>query len=259
MEKSYTLNIDQDEFKDVNDLNLKIKLNINKSKKFVTDEELFDIKYDWSGLSQLSLENDKLVQIDWLKYYKDIYQKNQVVIHHTCSGPGISGDLATWKNFKSHIATCVIIGRDGKINQLFNSKYWGYHLGCGNKFLDQHSIAIELDSWGQLHEIDGDFYNIYNQKVDVPIRRYIKGFRKEQIFEAYTKEQLWSLGELLLLWNNKYDISLKYNEDIWDISERALNGESGVFTHVSYRPKGKWDAHPDPQLISLLKYLSKAV
>lgn len=255
MEKSLTIDISQQELKDINNLNLNIKLNVEKNKKFITDEDLFEIKYDWTGLESLSLEDNKLIQVNWLKYYPDIYKKNQVTIHHTVSGPGISGDLEHWKTFKSHIATCIIIERDGKINQLFSSKYWGYHLSCGNTFLDQHSIAVELDNWGQLYELNGKFYNVYDKEVNVPIRRYIKGFRGEQIFEAYTKEQLWSLGQLLLLWNINYEIPLRYNEDMWDVSEKALNGEPGIFAHVSYKPSGKWDAHPDPQLISLLKYL----
>lgn len=257
MQKSYSLDIDQNELKDVNSLTLNIELNVNKGSKYPTSDELFDSKFNWTGIGPLDLESDRLMQVDWLKYYTEVYQKNQVVLHHTVSGPGIEGDLAHLKTFDSHIAICIIISRDGTINQLFSSKYWGYHLGCGNTFLDQHSIAVELDNWGQLYEKDGKFYNVYDKVVDVPVRKYLKGFRGEQIFEAYTKEQIWSLGELLLLWSQNYDIPLRYNEDMWDVSDRALNGESGIWSHVSFRPKGKWDAHPDPMLISLLKYLEK--
>jgi len=217
----------------------------------------------WSDLKPLKLNDKDLVQVEWLKYYKDKFKKNQIVLHHTVSGPGIKGDLATWKKFKSHIATSVIIGRDGKINQLFSSKYWGYHIGCGKPNLDKHSIAVELDNWGQLEEIDGELYARYGNKVDVPTVHYPEGFRGEQIFEAYPVAQLRALGELLLLWNKIYDIPLGYHVDMWDVSKLALAGTSGVWSHVSFRPwpssKNKWDCHPDKNLISMIRTVSGLV
>ena len=217
----------------------------------------------WSDLKPLQLNDEDLVQVSWLKYYKEKFSKNQIVLHHTVSGPGIQGDLNTWKKYNSHIATCVIIDRDGTINQLFPSKYWGYHLGCGKSDLDRHSIAVELDNWGQLEERNGKLYTVYDSVVDVETVHYALGFRGEQVFEAYPVAQLRALGELLLLWNKTYDITLNYNEDMWDVSERALNGTDGVWAHVSYRPwpskKNKWDVHPDPNLKSMLRTVSGLV
>jgi len=216
--------------------------------------------WDWSDLKPLSLDDKDLVQVEWVKYYKEYFTKKQIVIHHTISGPGISGDLEHWKTFKEHVATCVIIERNGKINQLFSSKYWGYHLGCGNSSLDKGSIAIELDNWGQLTERNGKLYTVYDSVVDVPTSVYPMGFRGSQIYEAYTYNQLHSLGEIILLWNKTYNIPLNYNEDMWDISPRALGGTPGVWTHVSYRPyPQKSDCHPDPNLISLLKTLPNLI
>ena len=214
----------------------------------------------WSDLKPLELYDPDLVQVEWLKYYKEVFTKKQIVLHHTVSGPGIQGDLNTWKNYDAHIATCVIIERDGKINQLFSSKYWGYHLGCGKTSLDKASIAIELDNWGQLHEKDGQLYTIYDSKVDVPVVHYPKGFRGEQTFEAYTEAQLRSLGELLLMWNKYYKIPLTYRENFYDLNQDALKGEPGVWSHTSFRPwpsnRNKWDIHPDPNLLSMLRTIS---
>ena len=211
----------------------------------------------WDDLKPLDVENDEdLIQVPWLKFYDDIFEKKQVVLHHTVSGPGVSGDINHFSTFDDHIAVCIIIDREGKMHQLFSSKYWGYHLGCGNSSLDKHSIAIELDNWGQLTERNGKLYTVYDSVVDVPVRTYPNGFRGEQIFEAYTLPQLHSLGELLLLWNQTYNIPLDYNSDMWETSSKALAGEPGIWAHVSYRPSGKWDVHPDPELISLLKSLA---
>lgn len=213
----------------------------------------------WNDLKPLDLNDKDLKVIPWEKYYKEEYIKKQIVLHHTVSGEGIRGDLDTWVKYKSNIATCMIIERDGTINQLFSSKYWGYHLGAGKNTLDQQSIAIELDNWGQLTEKDGELYTVYKNKVDVEVVHYPKGFRGEQIFEAYSYAQLRALGEVLLYWNQRYNIPLDYNEDMWDVSQRALRGDDGIWAHVSYRPwpstSNKWDCHPDPNLISLLKTL----
>jgi len=217
----------------------------------------------WSDLKPLDLKDEDLLMVDWDRYYKEEFDKKQIVLHHTVSGPGIRGDLATWKKYKSNIATCMVVERDGKINQLFSSKYWAYHLGAGKSSLDKHSIGIELDNWGQLQDRNGKLFTVYDSIVDVPIVHYPLGFRGEQIFEAYTVEQLRAVGELLLFWNKRYGIPLTYNEDMWDVSPKALSGEKGVWAHVSYRPwpstANKWDVHPDPNLISMLKTISGLV
>jgi len=214
----------------------------------------------WSRLKPFKISSKKLKQIEWSKYYDETHPKKQIVLHHTVSGPGISGDLSTWENYKADIGTCVVISRDGKVNQLFSSSKWAWHLGVGKRKLDSESIGIELDNWGQLEEKNGELYTIYGNKVDVETVNYPMGFRGEQIFEAYPIAQLKSLGELLLLWSKTYNITLKYHEDMWDISQKALKGEPGVWAHVSYRPwpskNNKWDCHPDPNLIAMLKTIS---
>lgn len=233
---------------------------------------------DFSSIKPLHLDDADLVQVPWTKYYNEIKPKKQICLHHTVSGPGIEGDMNTWKAFESHIATCIIIERDGKINQLFPSKYWGYHLGVGKPQLEQASIAIELDSWGGLFLGDGNdkqfgknsdgspknittikdkFYNVYGGIVNVPVTHYPIGFRGYYYYESYSYEQLKAVGELILLWGKTYSIPLTYNTDMWDISHRALSGDPGIFTHVSYRkPSDKQDCHPDNNLISLLQILA---
>ena len=79
-------------------------------------------------------------------------------------------------------------------------------------------------------------------------------FKKYRYWENYTDAQIESTRELLLLWKDKYGIPLSYNEDIWDVSDRALKGEPGVFTHNSVR-SDKVDVYPHPKLIEMLKSL----
>jgi len=228
---------------------------------------------EWNKLKALT-DFSKITMIPWTRYEKEETTKNQIVLHHTVSGDGITGDLKTWENWRA-VATCVIIDRDGTINQLFSSKYWAYHLKAGNSELDKHSIGVELDNWGGLYKGDGNlkqfgkrrdgspnmvrtkpggFYATYGNEVKCPITTYKEGFRGYNYFESYTDNQLWSLGELLLLWKQRFDIPLTYHEDMWERSQNALDGLPGVWAHVSYRyPKAKQDAHPQPELIRMLK------
>jgi len=230
---------------------------------------------EWNTLKAFS-DFDKIIKVPWTKYNKEVSSKNQVVLHHTVSGDGITGDLKTWEQWRT-VSTPIIIDRDGTINQLFSSKYWSHHLKAGNSELDKHSIGVELDNWGGLIKGDGStrqfgkrrdgspnmvnmkvgaFYATYGNEVKCPITRYDEGFRGYKYFESYTVPQLRSLGELLLLWNQRYDIPLDYHEDMWQRSQNALSGTPGIWAHVSYRyPAAKQDAHPQPELIQMLKTL----
>ncbi len=216
------------------------------------------------------------------QYIPEIHTKNQIVLHHTASGKGVNGDYRHWLNSKSRIATCVIVDSEGVVNQLFSSKYWGYHLGIKSKVfkdrnipyqrLDKSSIGLEIDNWGGLKFIDnewraypnkygtGKLTNKYGNKIKVVLNEknltfYKNGFRGYEAFEAYGNKELETTAVLLKYWNKHYNIPLDYNSDIWDVTDRALKGESGLFSHVSYRDD-KSDCHPQEELIQMLKSLT---
>ena len=101
------------------------------------------------------------------QYYKEFTVKTQIGLHHTVSGVGIAGDLAWWLATTSRIATQYIVGRTEGIYKLFNSTYWGHHLGIKSSYLkkagfvdyktrnvllNKSCIGIELDSLGGLCE-----------------------------------------------------------------------------------------------------------
>jgi hypothetical protein len=59
----------------------------------------------------------------------------------------------------------------------------------------------------------------------------------------------------LVYWGKTYGIDLSYVEsDMWEVSNKALRGEAGVYTHNSYR-KDKNDISPQPKMIAMLKSL----
>ncbi len=199
------------------------------------------------------------------QYVRAQYDKTQIILHHTVSGGSAKAVALYWGSDKPRIATCMIIDKKGVPHQLFSSKYWGGHVG-GKTIMRKEfqrfglpyrncsktSIGVELVSWGGLNMIDGQLYNAYGGKFHGEHIYYPEGFRGYHYFDKYTQEQINTLKELLIYWNQRYNIPLNYNEDMWDVSEKALNNERGIWSHTSFR-SGKSDLYPDPELINMLK------
>jgi N-acetyl-anhydromuramyl-L-alanine amidase AmpD len=196
-------------------------------------------------------------------FYEESQSKNQVYLHHTAGGPNGEDVFKFWSNDAVRVATCVCISRDGTIVQGFHSQYWAFHLGLTNsvfalkklpyKALDKSSIGIEICNYGSLTLKNGKYYN-WAGGVVKDVCTLDKPFRGSLYYENYTDEQIQSVKELLLLWKDRYGIDIKYREDIWDICDRALKGENGVFTHCSVR-HDKSDIYPHPKMIAMLKSL----
>lgn len=224
---------------------------------------------------------NKIVKVDFPanQYFKQDFQKTQICLHHTVSGPGVMGDISYWKSTPDRIATCMIIDRNGTPYQCFSSKYWGYHLGVRNEDiisanisnytrLDLTTIGVELDSWGPLLEHTDHKY--YPVEFDKKKRKYIPNikakpvddyiiydapYRNFNVFEKYTDEQIESLRQLLIYWGSYWKIPLRYNEDMFDLSYSALSGVPGIWSHSSYR-LDKSDINPYPPLVQMLKSLN---
>ena len=220
-------------------------------------------------LSKLNLNDIISVDFPDNQYIKEQTDKKQIVIHHTVSGQGVNGDIAWWRSTVDRVGTAIIVGWDGKIYQCFSSKYWAYHLGLktsNNKKLNMESIGIEIDAWGGLIKFNKKWYPA---KWDKDLKKFVANTRVAPIqnvqvyeqkfngffgFEKYTDAQIEAVRELLVYWNERYKIPLDYNEDMWALSNKAIAGQTGVWSHVSYR-KDKSDCHPQPELIEMLKSL----
>lgn len=239
---------------------------------------------NWNTLKPIDTSTIKPVDFPEDRYYPIEYPKKQIVLHHTVSGKGITGDINTWLAMDGRIATCIVVDSVGIANQCLSSRFWAHHIGCKSTFLKEQgfsdwttrnidlnksSIAIEIDSWGPLvlgdgtqkqfgdkivTTISGKYYAAYGNQVDCEVVHYPNGFRGYYYYEKYNDLQIKTVGELLLLWNKKYNIPLDYNNSMWDISHDALSGKPGVWTHVSYRVD-KSDCAPQEDLIEMLKTL----
>lgn len=215
----------------------------------------------------MALDLTKIVQENFPEdqFVKEETVKKQITLHHTVSGIGVKGDIRHWLTDPKRIATQMIIAHDGTIHQCFSSKYWGYHLGIeesvfkkrGIKYqrLDKIAIAIEIDGYGGLKKKNGKWYNSYDIEVDSKtVYEYAEPYRGYYGYERYTDAQIKAVEDLLLYWGERYGIPLDYNEDMWDVSDRALKGEAGIWSHTSYR-SDKSDIHPQPEMIAMLKGL----
>ncbi len=210
------------------------------------------------------------------QYMKVETPKKQIYLHHTAGGPNPYNVYSGWVSNPERVGACVVIAgkpdktksyEEGEILQGFSSKYYIYHLGLKEqtfeKFnlpyqsLDKISIGVEICNWGQLTlGADGNFRNYVNGIVhEDEVCTLDKPFRGFKYYQKYTDAQIESVKYLLLLWKDKYGIPIDYNEDIFDVTPRALKGEAGVYTHCSVRYDSKWDIYPQPEMIEMLKSL----
>lgn len=241
---------------------------------------------NFKSMKRLDLSTINFVQFPENQYMREVFDKRQIVLHHTVSPVGVSGDLSWWLQTSDRVATALIIHDNGTPYQCFSSKYWAHHLGIKyhifkkygfddyrtrNSYLNKGSIGIEIDSLGPLVEHDGTWYwakwdaedkkHIANLRVPVPIDQvqiYSNGFRGFEGYAKYSDAQIKTTAESLLLWTDRYKIPLDYREDMWDMSRAALNGDQGVFTHNAYRPD-KSDIHPQPEMIKMLQQVKRYV
>lgn len=202
------------------------------------------------------------------QYYKVEQPKKIIVLHHTVSGDSVIGDLNWWKTTPERIATAYIIDRNGDVYQTFDDKFWAHHLGIttaqlkkfgstvSNERLNQLAVGIEIDSWGGLTQKNGKWINAGGKEMPIEkVEVLDKPYRGFKAFEKYTKEQIASVKELLLMLNQKYKIPLTYRPEMWEASREALVGTHGVFSHTSYR-SDKSDVFPSKDLIAMLKTLA---
>lgn len=201
------------------------------------------------------------------QYFQEEKKKTIIVLHHTAGGPNPLNVIHGWGYNPERVATSYIIAgkpdatnsyKEGDIFQCFEDKYWAYHLGLktvNNTYLNQISIGIEICNWGQLLLKDGKYLNYINKEVpaeDVIILQ--EPYRGFKYYHKYSDAQLESVRLLINDICDRYNISKNYNDNMFDVNTTALNGEGGIYSHVSYRTD-KNDCSPQPNLIGILKGL----
>ncbi|WP_424492754.1 N-acetylmuramoyl-L-alanine amidase [Salinimicrobium sp. GXAS 041] len=98
------------------------------------DEEGLDYGEHWVGTTNFNLR-----------------KPNYVIIHHTAQN-SVDHTLKTFTLKRTSVSSHYVIGEDGKIYQMLNDYYRGWHAGAGkwgnDSDLNSSSIGIELDNNG---------------------------------------------------------------------------------------------------------------
>jgi len=216
-----------------------------------SDGVLYDVEESTSFPFPLSVLKPKNVT-DF--FYPDPQNKTGIVLHFTVGY--LTGDLGTLIEQGSHMSVPFVIGRNGTVYQLFNSKYWSYHLGRGavggNTVNSKRTIAIELSNIGPLTRHDGELRNIYGSKYCTVAEKtfYTKlnsSYRQYTYYSTFTDEQYDSLSKLISYLCGKFNIPRTFlpPEKRYRVfsSEEAI-GFEGICSHVNYRGYGKVDIGP---------------
>ena len=252
-----------------------IKTEIISKPTIIKKEVLKTSKNDYNGeIKPFDPLKMKRINLNEGKYYQEVTPKSIIVLHHTESREDLRTDLETFANDPLRITPNIIILRDGTAHQLFSSSYWSHHIGLDkriikelgiedfnsrNDTLEKSSISIELDNLGRLEKLDTNRYRTVQGGIktidDSLVVEYSKPFKGFTHYESYTDEQLNTLGELLLYFNQQLDIKIKFKEDMFNFNMDALKGKKGLWTHGSFIQE-KSDLHPDTKLVELLKKIN---
>ena len=209
-------------------------------------------------MKKLDLTSIIQTRLDENQYFNEKWDKKQIVLHHTVSGPKAESVMQYWNSTKERVGTAFIIDGYGKIHQCFSSAHWAHHLGThypNNTLLNKQSIAIEICNWGALKRKGNRFFSAFNKEVPASeVVDYNNNYRGSRYFHRYKQEQIIALEQLLIYLCDRYHIPKTYQASMWDICSNAIHGEPGIFTHISYRAD-KSDCHPQLELIQTLKAL----
>ncbi len=83
------------------------------------------------------------------QYYKDVYNKRQIVIHHTVSNGNAQNVISSWQKTKEKVGVAFVIDREGKVFKAFSSAHCAHHLGTkeiNNTILNKKFKKMKFNS-----------------------------------------------------------------------------------------------------------------
>lgn len=175
---------------------------------------------------------------------------------HFTAGHNVSAALATWMSQNINIGVPYVLDQDGTVYEIFDPKYWAYHLGCTGPFAlnhkhDKRSVPIEVINYGPLKLVGNQLNswpNNYGQKFcDVSeTDKYVKAtYRGFDYFEAFPAVQKAALVELVKKISTDFNIPivLPPADKLTVYDMQFFNDWKGVASHQNYRPD-KFDIGP---------------
>lgn len=155
------------------------------------------------------LSGPKVIHEESLKNYRPLKQLEGIIIHYTAGASAMSSVRHLCSPLVQASAH-IVIGRDGYIYQMvpFNIKAW--HAGkssyMGRTGMNDYTLGIELDNYGQLTKEDSSFTTSFGRKVPTAQVWTEKGKDKDTYWHDYPLKQLKVAHELCKLLIEKYDI-----------------------------------------------------
>lgn len=224
-------------------------------KKFILTKGDFPIKGTSESITIIDCVRENK---DKSYYYEEPTTKRKIILHFTMGY--LKGDIATLT--KGHVSVPFVIGRNGKIYNLFASKYWSYHLGAGatggNSAMSKESIGIELSNIGPLIRKgdnlvttygDNDIYCNINETQFYT--KLATKYREYEYYAKFTESQYSNLIKLIKFLCSKYNLPTNFIEPANRynlLSNSQFSNFSGIASHVNCRndktdigPAFDWD------------------
>lgn len=201
------------------------------------------------GTTRLTKKNG-----DHSYYYKQEIAHKWITCHATMGF--LSTDVANLSKPNHHVSTAYVVARNGTVFEMFDPKYWSYHIGGAprgagwqNKTLSQASIGIEISNFIMLKEsptdpnILTDFWGFkYCEKSDTEHYKQVS-YRGYDYYATFTDAQYKALDSLLLRLCRRFNILHSFLPP----SERFKFGKnipkSGIWLHSNVR-SDKYDMSP---------------
>jgi hypothetical protein len=206
-------------------------------------------------------------------YFEKEYPKKQIVIHHTAGSHHPHWTIDGWKFKSNGVGAAYVIGGksnsaayedkfDGVLVQYFDPKYWAYHLGIKelNHKISKQSVAIELCNYGPLIKNNkGNYLTKVNNTVPEDQVSKCK-FRNYEFYESYSEKQIATLKDVIIRASDRFNIDprkglyerlTKDRKSAFEVTNSALSGDYGLWTHTNYR-QDKSDCSPQDILINMI-------
>lgn len=196
-------------------------------------------------------------------YYDKITTKTAICLHFTVGN--IKGDIGSLTKDGQKVSVNYVVDRQGNIYNLFDDKYWSYHLGSGtigtNSVMSKQTIGIEISNYGPLKlATTGDLLDAYgNVYCNLREKEYYKvsNYRGYAYYATMTEQQEKSVAKLIKYLCKENNIPEIFKENPDEVFKTADEAKSftGIYYHTSVR-KDKFD-WPDKLMIGVKDQLKK--
>ncbi len=211
-------------------------------KKFVLKPEIVKIKGTTEKLTIVDCKRDNQ---STAYYFKEVTEKKKIILHYTMGY--LKGDIATLTN--DHVSVAFVIGRNGSIYNLFDSKYWSFHLGPnaigGNTEMSKQCIGIEISNIGPLKKIGKNLVTTYSDTdvyCTIDETQYYTAlpskYRGFDYYAKFTENQYTAVSQLLKFLCGKYNIPATFideNQRYELLSKNKFVNFTGIASHVNCR------------------------